>query len=122
MPQYLYLYFVMDKAPIVNCPHGVEGKEEVKQTEENEMKELTKLKYIWVVWEQLQGTDKTQKGLVEKEYMENMQGVGEFGNLISFWQCWHAIPHANPANCFTYYDDEQQTSVQAQYVSKRVII
>ena len=104
----------MDKASIVNGGHGKEENGEIEEIEEKEMKGLTKLKHIWVIWEQLQGTDKTQKGLVEKEYMENMQGVGEFGDLISFWQCWHSIPHANPANCFTYYDDYEQTSVQTQ--------
>jgi hypothetical protein len=104
----------MEKAPIVNGALGKEESSVAAQTAEEEMKGSVKLKSVWVVWEQLERMEKTQKGLGEKEYMENMQGIGEFGDLITFWQCWHTFPQANPGNCFTYYDDEQQTTIQPQ--------
>jgi hypothetical protein len=104
----------MDKGSIVNGGHGKEETKEIEETELKQMKELAKLKYIWIVWEQFAGGDKSQKGLVEKEYMDNMQVIGEFGDLITFWQYWNSIPHANPADCFAYYHDDMQTSVHAQ--------
>jgi hypothetical protein len=110
----------MEKEP-TNGANSAEGKEEIKQTEESKMKDLTKLKHKWSVWEQLSGGEKAHKGLVEKEYMENMQEIAEFGDLISFWQLWHTIPHANPAESFAFYHDEMQTSVQHQYVHRVII-
>ena len=85
-------------------------------SEEGKLKELTTLKHVWIIWEQMQATDKSQKGQVEKEYMENLQEVGELDNIVSFWQLWHKVPHSNPAKFFTIYDESKQTIVQPLYV------
>jgi len=102
----------MEKVFIDNsrAPQGPKG----SGNEESELKSMTKLKYKWVLWEQLQGEEKAQKGLVQKQYMENLQEVAEFDNLISFWQLWNTVPHANPANCFTVFDESSKKLVQEQ--------
>ena len=60
---------------------------------------LTRLQYAWTVWENWQGDD--AKGAEEeKQYLANMQRLAEFDNLISFWEVWHDLPHANPGQLF----------------------
>ena len=88
----------------------------VSASEEAKLKELTKLRATWTVWEQMQSIDKSQKGQVEKEYMANLQEVGEFDNIVSFWQLWNIIPHSDPGKFFVTYDDSKQGLVQPVYV------
>ncbi|MDR3735313.1 MAG: hypothetical protein P4L10_07235 [Acidobacteriaceae bacterium] len=83
--------------------------------EVEEMKTSTKLAGAWVFWAQFQGGDKDPKIQMEKEYMQNLQAVGDFDNLITFCQLWNNLPHGNPAGCFTVFDERARVPVQALY-------
>jgi hypothetical protein len=70
--------------------------------------ELTQLQYAWTVWENWQGP--SAKGAEEeKQYLQNMQQIAEFGNLIDFWEVWNGIPHADPGELFYGPQGTQQT-------------
>jgi hypothetical protein len=78
-----------------------------------EIKGRTKLKYTWAIWEHLQPLDgKSGKAVSQEEYLSNIQPIGEFDNVISFWQLWNNLPHADPFNFFTYYDTKKGYLVQ----------
>jgi hypothetical protein len=75
------------------------GKDVITKLDEDEERiiSLTKLGYTWVIWENWQRGDTAES---EKDYISNMQQIAEFDNLVSFWQLWNTIPHANPSNYF----------------------
>jgi hypothetical protein len=68
----------------------------------------------------MQPIDKSLKGQAEKEYMANLQDVGEFDNVVSFWQVWNKIPHSDPAKFFVTYDETRLGLFQPVYVFKKI--
>jgi hypothetical protein len=50
---------------------------------------------LWEMWDQSIG--------VSSSYGDKMKKVGSFSSLVSFWQYWHALPHADPRLIFTDY-------------------
>lgn len=90
--------------------------EEKMSTELEEMKRLTKLKSQWVIWEHWQSlTGSVGKQQSQKEYLRNLHEIAEFDNLITFCQLWNKIPHAQPCNFFTFFEDKKRTLYQYKY-------
>lgn len=84
--------------------------------EEKELMEMTRLGSDWVVWEHWQNVgSRTLKGQSEHDYRSDLKAICEFDNLVSFWQIWNGLPHSDPANLFTYYDESAQKFFQSQY-------
>jgi hypothetical protein len=84
--------------------------EEKIASEEEEMKKKTKLSFEWAIWESLDSMGgMSAKMQSQKDYLANIHTIGEFNNLISFWQLWNSIPHADPCNFFTIPDEKKGT-------------
>ena len=62
----------------------------------------TELAHRWTLWEQYDS-----KG---KSYTETMSKVAWFGDLITFWQVWNQIAHADPNNFFSSLEEGKQTA------------
>lgn len=60
-----------------------------------------KLSHPWVLWEQWQ----TEKG---QDYNKSLKQVAAFNDVISFWQVWNNLEHANLTKCFSDPDKSQQ--------------
>lgn len=85
--------------------------------EEDSMKSCTKLAATWTLWAHFQGGERDPKLQQEKDYMQNLQQISDVDNLVSFCQVWNNLPHGNPAGCFTAYDSEALSLVQAKYAN-----
>ena len=44
--------------------------------------------------------------------MDNMQEVGEFDTIFTFWQYWNHFPHADPASLFEDPDTKMKVIVE----------
>jgi len=98
-----------------NGVHMLHKVTSVTDFEEKELKKLTQLKNNWVIWEHWQGmARKSVKGQSEEDYRCDLKKVGEFDNLVTFWQLWHRIPHANPASLFTVFEESDCKFYKAQ--------
>lgn len=91
------------------------------QNEYEEMKKLTKLRNVWVIWEEVQPLDgATGKLRSQQDYLDSLHEIAEFDNMISFWQLWNKLQHANPNNCFAYYDDKKHVLCQKLYIYHQI--
>lgn len=78
--------------------------------EEEEIKKLTKLQFEWALWENYDTMEgMSAKSQTQQDYLANIRSIGEFNNLISFWQLWNSLPHADPGNFFTCLDEKKAT-------------
>lgn len=50
---------------------------------------------IWEMWDQNVNTGD------DSNYKNRMKEISTFNSLVSFWQHWHALPHADPKQFFT---------------------
>ncbi len=87
--------------------------EQQQAEEEAKMKALTQLEYKWTIWENWKNVRPSPPGKSNDQYLQNMQAVAEFDNLIDFWRVWRAAPHANPGALFLDPDAHSQL----QYLS-----
>jgi hypothetical protein len=82
-----------------------EDSEELKEADIRG-REKYKLKHKWNLWEQWENIGAKMKS---EDYLENMQVVGTFDNLVDFWRVWNHIPHALPSNYFYNVENKTQT-------------
>lgn len=84
-----------------------------KRTEEDEkLAGMTKLECKWVIWENWKSVRPAAAS--KTDYLQNMQAIAEFDNVIDFWRVWRTVPHADPSLFFM----DPDTKGQAQYVSQ----
>ena len=76
------------------------------KAEESKIISRAKLTYEWVIWEHWQNLGgKTIKGQTAEDYKKDLKQVAEFDNLITFWQMWRCLPHADPKNFLTIEEE-----------------
>lgn len=61
-----------------------------------------KLHHPWVLWEQWKLDKNCQ------DYDKSLKQVAAFNDVISFWQVWNNLEHANLTKCFSDPDKSQQ--------------
>mmetsp|Transcript_3745 Transcript_3745/g.5729 ORF Transcript_3745/g.5729 Transcript_3745/m.5729 type:complete len:191 (-) Transcript_3745:24-596(-) len=55
----------------------------------------------WQIWEMWNTKD-------QEHFTSNMESIGAFDSLYSFWQHWHYLPHADPPRLFAETNLEKQ--------------
>ena len=70
------------------------------------------LERTWTIWEMWSQNPQNQEN-----YKENMQPVGDFECLHSFWQHWNYLPHAVPSDLFYDLKSNQQPMVYPEQIS-----
>ncbi len=84
--------------------------------EETKVTSLAKLAHKWVIWEHWQNLGgRTVKGQTADDYKKDLKKVAEFDNLVTFWQLWHCLPHADPSNFLTIVEESTGKFFRTQY-------
>ena len=65
---------------------------------------------IWEIWDQS-----------DEAYGSNMQSIGTFSSLHTFWQHWNYLPHATPSELFTNPKTNEHPMIYPDKISIQAI-
>jgi len=87
---------------------------EEEKNEEFEMRKLTKISHKWAFWENWKRVKPSRGEMEEKQYLDNMQAVAAFDNLIDFLKIWQNLHYGTPSLFFLCPEKSQQN--QYKYI------